>query len=132
MNFHTNRLAKDRKNHNSVIHSRTIVARRICLLVGLHYLYRSVTFFVTVLPKPDASFHCAPQLNNTSVLVVLERFVTLASGFGLTINGNYVYCGDYIYSGHTTMLVSCYLIIQGSTLDKITQYCIPIEEITAY
>jgi len=91
---------------------RTIVARRICLLVGLHYLYRSVTFFVTVLPKPDASFHCAPQLNNTSVLVVLERFVTLATGFGLTINGNYVYCGDYIYSGHTTMLVSCYLIIQ--------------------
>jgi len=91
---------------------RTIVARRICLLVGLHYLYRSVTFFVTVLPKPDASFNCAPQLNNTSVLVVLERFITLATGFGLTINGNYVYCGDYIYSGHTTMLVSCYLIIQ--------------------
>jgi len=91
---------------------RTIVARRICLLIGLHYLYRSFTFFVTVLPKPDESFHCAPQLNNTSVLVVLERFITLATGFGLTINGNYVYCGDYIYSGHTTMLISCYLIIQ--------------------
>ena len=101
-------------------------------ITDLHYLYRSLTFFVTVLPKPDAGFNCAPQLNNTSVLVVLQRFVTLATGFGLTINGNYVYCGDYIYSGHTTMLVSCYLIIQGSTLDKITQYCIPIEEITAY
>ena len=92
---------------------RTIVTRRICLLVGLHYFYRSVTFFVTVLPKPDPHFQCAPQLNDTSVLVILERFAKLATGFGLTINGGYVYCGDYIYSGHTTMLVSCYLIIQG-------------------
>jgi len=91
---------------------RTIVARRICLLIGLHYLYRSFTFFVTVLPKPDENFHCEKQLNHTSVVVVLERFVTLATGFGLTINGNYVFCGDYIYSGHSTMLISCYLIIQ--------------------
>jgi len=89
------------------------VARRVCLLIGLHYFYRSVTFFVTVLPKPDEKFHCAPQLNDTSVLIILERFAKLAVGFGLTINGNYVYCGDYIYSGHTTMLVTCYLIIQG-------------------
>ena len=92
---------------------RTIVARRICLLIGLHYLYRSFTFFVTVLPKPDENFHCEKQLNHTSVVVILERFVTLATGFGLTINGNYVFCGDYIYSGHSTMLISCYLIIQG-------------------
>lgn len=92
---------------------RTIVARRVCLLIGLHYFYRSVTFFITVLPKPDAKFHCAPQLNDTSVLIILQRFAKLAVGFGLTINGNYVYCGDYIYSGHTMMLVTCYLIIQG-------------------
>ena len=92
---------------------RTIVARRICLLIGLHYLFRSFTFFVTVLPKPDENFHCEKQLNHTSVVVVLERFVKLATGFGLTINGNYVFCGDYIYSGHSTMLISCYLIIQG-------------------
>ena len=89
------------------------MARRVCLLIGLHYFYRSVTFFVTVLPKPDEKFHCAPQLNDTNVLIILQRFAKLAVGFGLTINGNYVYCGDYIYSGHTTMLVTCYLIIQG-------------------
>ena len=93
---------------------RTIVARRMCLLIGLHYFYRAVTLFVTVLPKPDENFQCAPKSNHTTVLVVLQRFVKLAGGFGLTINGNYVYCGDYIYSGHTVMLVSCYLIIQGS------------------
>ena len=92
------------------------MARRICLLIGLHYLYRSFTFFVTVLPKPDENFHCEKQLNHTSVVVVLERFVTLATGFGLTINGNYVFCGDYIYSGHSTMLISCYLIIQGKSV----------------
>ena len=97
----------------NVCYFRTIVARRICFLVGLHFLYRSVTFFVTVLPKSDESYHCAPQLNNASVAVILERFVSLATGFGLTISGDYDYCGDYIYSGHTMMLVSCYLIIQG-------------------
>jgi len=68
---------------------------------------------VTVLPKPDENFVCAPKANHTTVLIVLERFLKLVAGGGLTINGNYVYCGDYIYSGHTMILVTCYLVVHG-------------------
>ena len=31
---------------------------------------------------------------------------------GLSINGQHIYCGDYIYSGHTMTLVMTYLIIK--------------------
>jgi len=34
------------------------------------------------------------------------------SGMGLSINGKHVYCGDYIYSGHTMALVTAYLVIK--------------------
>jgi len=33
------------------------------------------------------------------------------SGFGLSINGQHVYCGDFIFSGHTMILILSYLII---------------------
>ena len=36
----------------------------------------------------------------------------LLSGAGLSINEQHVYCGDYIYSGHTMTLVMTFLIIK--------------------
>ena len=90
---------------------RTIVARRVCLLIGLHYIYRAVTFFITVLPNPGGD-QCAPKSNHTTMLLIMQRFVKLSGGFGFSISGHAIYCGDYIYSGHTVTLISCYLIIQ--------------------
>ena len=47
---------------------RMIILRRIWLLLGVLYYYRALTFFVTVLPKADEQYECAPTSNETSAL----------------------------------------------------------------
>ncbi|XP_033362316.1 phosphatidylcholine:ceramide cholinephosphotransferase 2-like isoform X1 [Bombus vosnesenskii] len=91
---------------------RFIVVRRIFLLMGLLYMMRSITMYVTVLPVASKTYFCSPKANNTSPLLVIKRVLQLISGFGLSINGKHTYCGDYIYSGHTVVLVLSYLIIK--------------------
>ena len=46
-----------------------------------------------------------------SCLDVTRRVITLLSGGGLSINGKHIYCGDYIFSGHTMTLTMAYLTI---------------------
>lgn len=72
---------------------------------------RSITMYITVLPVSSKTYYCSPKLNSTSTLVIVGRVLQLMSGFGLSINGKHTYCGDYIYSGHTVMLVLSYLFI---------------------
>ena len=72
---------------------------------------RSITMYVTVLPMSSTTYYCSPKANSTSALLVGKRVFQLISGFGLSINGKHTYCGDFIYSGHTVILVMCYLII---------------------
>lgn len=67
--------------------------------------------YVTVLPLSSKTYPCAPKANETSPLMVAKRVVKLMSGFGLAVNGKQVYCGDFIYSGHTVILVLSYLIM---------------------
>ncbi|XP_037968125.2 phosphatidylcholine:ceramide cholinephosphotransferase 1 isoform X1 [Plutella xylostella] len=90
---------------------RFIVARRLFLIVGLLYLYRSVTMFVTVLPVSSATYYCSPQSAHPTPLLILRHTFYLISGFGLSINGKHTYCGDYIYSGHSMVLVLSYLVV---------------------
>lgn len=90
---------------------RFIVSRRMFFIIGLLYLYRSITMFVTVLPVSSTTYNCSPKSNNTTPLLVIRRTFYLISGFGLSINGKHTYCGDYIYSGHTMVLVLSYLIV---------------------
>lgn len=94
---------------------RFIVYRRVFLIGGLHYFYRAITMALTVLPVADKAYRddiCQPQSNQTSAFVMGQRVLKLISGMGLAINGKHVYCGDYIYSGHTMSLVMAYLIIK--------------------
>jgi len=72
--------------------------------------------YVTVLPVASYTYHCSPKSNSTSVLEIARRVVQLVSGFGLSINGQHTYCGDYIYSGHTVILVIAFLFIQECKL----------------
>ncbi|CAL4115987.1 unnamed protein product [Meganyctiphanes norvegica] len=94
---------------------RWILFRRVCLILGLLYFYRSICMYVTVLPVANPSYYCSPKSNHTGTVLVLKRVVQLLSGFGLSINGKHTFCGDYIYSGHTMVLVLCFLIIQEYT-----------------
>jgi len=91
---------------------RMIILRRIWLLLGILYYYRAMTFFVTVLPKADEEYECAPISNQTSAMEYIKRVITISSGGGLSINGNHIYCGDYIFSGHTMTLTMGYLAIK--------------------
>jgi len=94
---------------------RFILLRRIWFLLGLLYFYRSITIFVTVLPKSDKDYLCTEKAGNITALLVVNRVVTLLSGGGLSINGKHVYCGDYIFSGHTVIFVMAYLCIKQYT-----------------
>lgn len=94
---------------------RFIVMRRLFILTGLLYMMRSITMYVTVLPVASKDYYCSPKANRSDVLVITQRVFRLISGFGLSINGKHTYCGDYIYSGHTVMLVLSYLTIKECT-----------------
>ncbi|XP_050679826.1 phosphatidylcholine:ceramide cholinephosphotransferase 2-like isoform X1 [Leptidea sinapis] len=98
---------------------RFIVARRLFFIIGLLYLYRSVTMFVTVLPVSSTTYYCSPKSNGTTPLLIIRRMFYLISGFGLSINGKHTYCGDFIYSGHTMILVLSYLIVAEYSPKKL-------------
>ncbi|CAG7716201.1 unnamed protein product [Allacma fusca] len=97
---------------------RWIVFRRAFVILGVLYLMRSITMYVTVLPVASYTYYCSPKANYTSFLLIAKRVIQLVSGFGLSINGQQTYCGDYIYSGHTVILVTAYLLIQEYTPKK--------------
>ena len=61
---------------------------------------------------------------NIFVLDVTRRVITLLSGGGLSINGKHIYCGDYIFSGHTMTLTMAYMTIKQCeyTHETITKY----------
>ena len=54
---------------------RFIVLRRIFLLVGVLYLYRSVTMWVTALPIADTEYVCAEKVGveNLTASIVADR-----------------------------------------------------------
>lgn len=94
---------------------RFVVFRRIFLLMSLLYLMRAITMSVTVLPMSSTTYWCSPKANSTDFVTIATRVLNLMVGFGLSMNGKQVYCGDFIYSGHTVILVMCWLCISEYT-----------------
>ncbi|KAF2355835.1 Sphingomyelin synthase-like domain [Trinorchestia longiramus] len=103
----------DNESHRSG--TEHIVFRRLFLILGVLYLYRSITIFVTVLPVANPNYYCSPKSNSTTPFMLLERGLRILSGFGMSINGKHTYCGDYVFSGHTMVLVLCYLVMAEYT-----------------
>lgn len=91
---------------------RLVILRRVWLMLGILYYYRAITMFITVLPKPDESYTCAQKMEDVTPYDITWRVLTLLSGGGLSINGKHIYCGDYIFSGHTMTLTMGYLTIK--------------------
>jgi shingomyelin synthase len=65
---------------------------------------------ITVLPIASKTYYCSPQKAD-SLLETLERAFFVFSGLGLSINGQQKYCGDSIFSGHSTVLIFAYLVL---------------------
>jgi len=110
---------------------RLIILRRIWLLLGLLYFYRAITMFITVLPKADTKYTCSPKMDNTTIQDYAHRVLTIISGGGLSINGKHIYCGDYIFSGHTLVLSMGYLTIKQYSPRRFfllhwTSFCISL------
>uniref|UniRef100_A0A183GRG4 PAP2_C domain-containing protein n=2 Tax=Heligmosomoides polygyrus TaxID=6339 RepID=A0A183GRG4_HELPZ len=91
---------------------RWIVFRRLMMVGSLLYLMRCVTMIVTQVPVADPNFLCAPKYGeNATFWNVVLRGLKMVSGVGLNVRGKYTLCGDYIYSGHTIVLVISALFI---------------------
>uniref|UniRef100_A0A914I3Z8 N(6)-L-threonylcarbamoyladenine synthase n=1 Tax=Globodera rostochiensis TaxID=31243 RepID=A0A914I3Z8_GLORO len=99
----------------AILHKhRWVVLRRIFLIGSLLYLGRCVTMFVTQVPVADPNYYCSPRLKpeERTFWNILVRALSVLVGLGLKINGRHTLCGDYIYSGHTIVHVTCYLFIR--------------------
>ncbi|XP_078492989.1 phosphatidylcholine:ceramide cholinephosphotransferase 2 isoform X2 [Ciona intestinalis] len=93
---------------------RFIIMRRIFFILGTLYLYRSITIYVTTLPVPGLHFKCAPKANG-HISLMLTRAASLLFGGGLSVTGSHHLCGDYLFSGHTIILVITYMTIHEYT-----------------
>lgn len=89
---------------------RLIVAKRCFLMLSILYCYRAITMTITVLPISSKTYYCSPT-KSTSLLDTLEKAFFVFFGLGLSINGQQMYCGDSIFSGHSTILVFSYLVL---------------------
>jgi shingomyelin synthase len=94
---------------------RWTLLKRLLLVSAMLYGGRAISMLVTQVPVADPKYYCSPKLNETSLTLVFERALSLVSGLGLSIGGKHVLCGDYIYSGHTVVLVHSYYIVRYYT-----------------
>ncbi|CAB09114.2 Phosphatidylcholine:ceramide cholinephosphotransferase 1 [Caenorhabditis elegans] len=93
---------------------RWIVLRRLCFIGSILYGMRCITMMVTPVPKADEDFECSPRFGeNATFSLIVMRGVWSMFGLGLNLfdNQKVVLCGDYIYSGHTLVLVVSALFI---------------------
>ncbi|PAV91703.1 hypothetical protein WR25_23162 isoform G [Diploscapter pachys] len=92
---------------------RWIMLRRLTFIGSLLYLMRCVTMLSTQVPKADKNWHCAPKYGeNATFWNVVWRGIEIVTGVGLNVQGRKTLCGDYIYSGHTIVLV-CSALFMG-------------------
>lgn len=92
---------------------RVILFRRLCLIMGVIYFARAICMTSTQVPLTKSDY-CAPKMSPDQLASwsyylseIFRRVFHMMLGLGLSINGKHVYCGDYIFSGHTVTLTFC-------------------------
>jgi hypothetical protein len=96
---------------------RIIILRRFCAITGSIFMLRCVTMFVTSLSVPGRHLSEECSLVEQSFGdwdAKLARAWTIASGFGLSVAG-VTTCGDYMFSGHSSILTLLNLFINEYT-----------------
>lgn len=103
---------------------RVTIFRRFCIIIGVLYLYRAMCLMSTQVPVIKSS-GCHPYMTEEQkanwgfyLKTIFQRMFHMMLGFGLTINGKHLYCGDYLYSGHTLILTGFYLFIHEYLVPK--------------
>jgi len=91
---------------------RSIILRRLFFMIGLMYYYRAITMSITVLPKPDQYWACPKQNSSLTIQDVWSKLVRVAGDGGISLGDKQQFCGDYIFSGHTMVLIIAYLIVK--------------------
>jgi len=90
---------------------RSIILRRVFFIVGMMYFYRAVTMSITILPKPDQHWACPKQNTSLTIQEIWSKLTRVAGDGGISLGDKQQFCGDYIFSGHTMILIIAYLIV---------------------
>jgi len=98
---------------------RSIILRRVFFIVGLMYFYRAITMSVTVLPKPDPHWDCPKQNSTLTGYDIWEKLKSISGHGGISLGEKQLFCGDYIFSGHTMCLILSYLVVKEYGPPKI-------------
>lgn len=98
---------------------RWIVMLRLFIILGILYTLRAICMAVTQMPVSNPQYHCSPRMSIDQrpvdfwplIKIFISRVAYMSVGMGLSVNGHHTYCGDFIFSGHTVILVICKLFI---------------------
>ena len=59
---------------------RSIVLRRVIFLLGVLYMMRAFTMYVTVMPVASKTYYCSPKSNHTGAAVITLRAIRILVG----------------------------------------------------
>ncbi|KAL7668236.1 hypothetical protein ACOME3_008946 [Neoechinorhynchus agilis] len=82
---------------------RRLIVQRCFIILSLLYLFRGLTVIVTSMPMTGPHLICSSR-KPVTIKDRIKRAANVMLSQGMEINGNQM-CGDYIFSGHTCMLV---------------------------
>ncbi|XP_076451742.1 sphingomyelin synthase-related protein 1-like isoform X2 [Babylonia areolata] len=99
---------------------RFILMRRMFSLMGTIFLLRCVTMLITSLSVPGRHLHCVGKRYG-DIWSRLQRALDIWQGFGMTLQG-VKSCGDYMFSGHTTIITLLNFFITEYTPAKDWYY----------
>ena len=82
--------------------------------------------YVTVLPKPNTHYECVAPMNSINFRDVMYRVGEMLWTFGTKAMSTNEYCGDYIYSGHTMIMLITYCTVKECKFNYVIYLLVTI------